>query len=138
MLAATANPSMPAPSAPGVAGRVARDAAGSRRGLETREGLRLLLREHAEVGILVRRVLLVLGVADQVDAQALQPPSLDHRPFAHEADIVLVVRHGEADWVRAVVRAGLEEHAAFRRLDVPAELERLLHRLLVGRAGEPG
>src|SRR3954452_4042011 len=125
MLAATANPSMPAPSAPGVAGRVARDATGPRQGLESREGLRLLLREHAEVGILVRRVLLVLGVADQVDAQPLQPPGLDHRPLAHEADVVLLVRHGEADRVRAVVRAGLEEHAALWGLDVPAELERL-------------
>src|SRR3954452_13395286 len=121
MLAATANPSMPAPSAPGVAGRVARDATGPRQGLESREGLRLLLREHAEVGILVRRVLLVLGVADQVDAQPLQPPGLDHRPVADELDIVLLVADRHPDRMGAMVRARLEEHGTFGRLDVPAQ-----------------
>src|SRR5262245_58544829 len=65
--------------------------------------LRLLLPEHGEVGILVRHVLLVFRIADEVDAQALQPPGLNHRPFTDEADIVLLVRGGQANVVGAVV-----------------------------------
>src|SRR3954470_5009142 len=78
------------------------------------------LAEHLEVWVLVRRVLLVLGIADQVHPQALQPPGLDHRPVAPEPDVVVLVAHGHPDRVGAVMGAGLEEHAAFRRLDVPA------------------
>ena len=86
-------------------------------------GLRFL-QEHLEVRIFVRRVLLVFGMADQINPEALQPPSLDAGPVAHKFHVVILIAYGEPYIVSAVVRPGFEEHRALWRLDAPAEFQR--------------
>src|SRR5262245_37360538 len=80
-----------------------------------------LFAEHREIRIFVGRVLLVFRIADEIDAQTLQPPSLYHWPVAHELHIVVLVGDRQTDRMGAVMGPRFEKNTALRRLDVPSK-----------------